>query len=308
MEFQVVMAELARATELLAGGDVDGALGLMAQLEDQAEGDVAQAEVWARYATLFDMLELPGEAQGAVARALMLDPKNARAHYLDGVHQMVDGNFEDAVSALHRAANLYPQSDRYHMAEVYGNLGYCHRQLGDDERSEAYWELAEELDPGDPPTKVVEEAAPELPTQPPACGALDRVEALLKKAGVLKESESLYEGGSAGGAQADEDVPEMWADDAPSDLPDEFWAIRDEDDDKPRSTRPQVKSGGAPRAAKQRRPPRSKNPGRAAPPPEPRPREDPPLQKGVPNHPGEIKRSVNLDILREDAPAALDPG
>lgn len=265
MEFQVVMAELSRATELLAGGDVDGALDLMAQLENEAEGDVAQAEVWARYATLFDMLELPGEAQGAVARALMLDPKNARAHYLDGVHQMVDGNFEDAVSALHRAANLYPQADRYHLAEVYGNLGYCHRQLGDDERSEAYWELAEELDPGEPPTKVVEEAAPELPTQPPACGALDRVEALLKKAGVLKESESLYEGGSGEPTSVDDDVPEMWGDDAPSDLPDDFWAIKDEDEGKGRAARPQLKAGTPPRASKQRRLPRGKGSARSTP-------------------------------------------
>lgn len=212
---------LFKATELLSQGQVDEALTLMATLEDEAATPRQQAQVWSRYATLFAMLEMTEEAQGAVVRALAFDEDNPRANYLDAVMLMVDQAWERAIRRLHRAAALYPASDKGHLAEVYGNLGYCHHMLDDEDRAEMYWSMAEELDPDGAAGTDLDESSPSAP--PPGCGALERVEALLKQVGALKEGETLF--------SEPEPLPDVPEDEDEGGGDDDYWRIHGDDED-----------------------------------------------------------------------------
>lgn len=138
---------LADITRQFVAGQVDEALQRMAQLEASCTSDKARSAVLARYATFFHLLEMPEEELSSLAHALALDPTNPRAHYLSALHLMADERWDNAVEALNRAARFYPQDDKEHLAEVYGNLSYCWDQLGDPARAAMYEEIAADYDP-----------------------------------------------------------------------------------------------------------------------------------------------------------------
>ncbi len=145
------MGELDQAlfeiTRRFAEGDIDGAFAWMADLERECETDRQRAQVMARYASLFHLLDLRDEGLAAIARALALDPCNPRARYLNAVQFMIDERWDEAITELNRAARYYPPDDSEHLAEVYGNLSYCWDQLGDTGRAEMYEEICADLDP-----------------------------------------------------------------------------------------------------------------------------------------------------------------
>ena len=139
--------QLVDVTRRFAAGDVDGALARMAELEQGCATDAERAEVMARYATFFHLLDLRDEALAAVARGLALDPCNPRARYLNALQLMIDERWDEAITELNKAARYYPPDDGEHLAEVYGNLSYCWAQLGDAERADMYDEICADLDP-----------------------------------------------------------------------------------------------------------------------------------------------------------------
>lgn len=138
---------LADITRQFVSGQVDEALQRMASLEASCASDKERSAVLARYATFFHLLEMPEEELASLAHALALDPTNPRAHYLSAVHLMADERWDNAIEALNRAAKFYPQDDKEHLAEVYGNLSYCWEQQGDKDRAAMYDEIASDYDP-----------------------------------------------------------------------------------------------------------------------------------------------------------------
>lgn len=156
--------ELLQITEIFAQGRVEEALQRMGALEHRVTEDKARAQIMARYATFFHLLDMLNEELSALAQALVLDPNNPRANYLNALHLMSDERWDDAVTALNTSARYYPPEDKMHLAEVYGNLSYCWEQIGDLDRAQMYEDIAADYDP-EGLLKDSPEQTPRIPIQ-----------------------------------------------------------------------------------------------------------------------------------------------
>lgn len=139
--------QLMKVTDVFASGQTEEAFALMSALEHACTTDKERSQVMARYVTFFHLMDMLNEELSALAQALVLDPTNPRANYLNAVHYMADERWDEAIFSLNTAARYYPPDDRAHLAEVFGNLSYCWEQTGDLQRSGMYQEIAADLDP-----------------------------------------------------------------------------------------------------------------------------------------------------------------
>lgn len=139
--------QLMKITDVFASGQTEEAFAQMSALEHACTTDKERSQVMARYVTFFHLMDMLNEELSALAQALVLDPTNPRANYLNAVHYMADERWDDAIFSLNTAARYYPPDDRAHLAEVFGNLSYCWEQTGDLQRAAMYQEIAADLDP-----------------------------------------------------------------------------------------------------------------------------------------------------------------
>jgi adenylate cyclase len=84
-------------------------------------------------------------AYDAAGQALKLDPKNARAHTVLALLQLVDGRAVEARESANRAVEVQPNN-----AEAFGNLALILVHTGDHEQAIVEMEKALRLDPAPP--------------------------------------------------------------------------------------------------------------------------------------------------------------
>jgi tetratricopeptide (TPR) repeat protein len=117
---------------------------------DAARSKVGEtAEVLCRYAivyTFFDTIK----ANEYLEKCLLSTPHHPRANYVRGIELKEKGDTEGAIKAYKTAIKYYPSTDRYHLNEVWNNLGTAYYDLGEYSQAKAAWEKALVYLPEDP--------------------------------------------------------------------------------------------------------------------------------------------------------------
>ncbi|NNM59258.1 MAG: tetratricopeptide repeat protein [Legionellales bacterium] len=85
---------------------------------------------------------------------LMLNPNHPRANYLLGIDLKESHQYEAAIEAYQKAISFYPPTDKFHLNEVYNNLGCTYHAMGDIENAKLAWEKALALFPQDKATQA----------------------------------------------------------------------------------------------------------------------------------------------------------
>ena len=105
-------------------------------------------EVLCREAIVYSMFDEAEFAQ-RLDHCLELFPNHPRANYIKGLQQREKENFSEALIFYKRAIDNYPRTDRYHLNEVYNNIGTVYYELKDYEQAKEAWEQALFLLPSD---------------------------------------------------------------------------------------------------------------------------------------------------------------
>ncbi len=137
---------LRRAQEALAKKLFAEAIGLFGEAMTRAP-ELA-AEISPAYAQALQEQAMaiapgnPGGSESLLRKAIELDPKNARGHFLLGLNHFGKKEHAKAIAAYQEAAKLNPQS-----ADTFFNLGYTYALLGDLEKAEKMYRRTVELAP-----------------------------------------------------------------------------------------------------------------------------------------------------------------
>lgn len=99
------------------------------------------AEVLCRYAIVYSHFDKT-KSNEYLEKCLHLFPKYARAYYIRGVELKENGKHEEALSAYQKAIDRYPPTDKYHLNEVWNNVGTMHHEQGRHEEAKSAWERA----------------------------------------------------------------------------------------------------------------------------------------------------------------------
>jgi hypothetical protein len=83
-------------------------------------------------------------ARLAIRRALVLDPKSARAHYYDGLLQRRAGNTEQEIADFRTVVDMFPQS-----SDARRELGITYYQQNDNPAALEQFEALQKIDPDD---------------------------------------------------------------------------------------------------------------------------------------------------------------
>ncbi|MBI4405596.1 MAG: tetratricopeptide repeat protein [Deltaproteobacteria bacterium] len=109
-------------------------------------------EVLCRYGIVYSHFDQE-KADEYLEKCQRLFPKYPRVHYLRGIEHKEKGEREAALAAYRRAIELYLPTDRYHLNEVWNNVGTIQYELRRYEEAKAAWEKALVYLPSDRVTK-----------------------------------------------------------------------------------------------------------------------------------------------------------
>ena len=76
-------------------------------------------------------------------------PNHPRANYIKGLDSREKGRFLEAITFYKKAIDNYPKTDRFHLNEVYNNIGSVYYELKNYEEAKESWERALFLLPSD---------------------------------------------------------------------------------------------------------------------------------------------------------------
>ena len=76
-------------------------------------------------------------------------PNHPRANYIKGLSYREKGRFPEAITFYKKAIDNYPKTDRFHLNEVYNNIGTVYYELKNYKEAKESWERALFLLPSD---------------------------------------------------------------------------------------------------------------------------------------------------------------
>jgi tetratricopeptide (TPR) repeat protein len=115
----------------------------------KAEKNVGRTpEILCRYAIIYSYFDKPAFYE-YLEKCLALFPKHPRANYVKGLDQKNNGDYKGAVTSYTTAIKNYSPTDKYHLNEVWNNLGSAYFEMKKYADAKASWEKAHEYLPRD---------------------------------------------------------------------------------------------------------------------------------------------------------------
>jgi tetratricopeptide (TPR) repeat protein len=99
------------------------------------------AEVLCRYGIIYSRFDKK-KAEEYFEKCLRQFPEYPRAHYIRGIDLKEKGDTEGALASYHKAIERYLPTDRYHLNEVWNNVGTIHFDRDEYEEAKTAWEKA----------------------------------------------------------------------------------------------------------------------------------------------------------------------
>ena len=96
------------------------------------------AEIVCREAIVYSLLDME-KSDALLDQCLTLQPTHPRAHYLRALRYKEEGNTKEALRFYEKAAALYPETDHFHLNEVYNNIGVLQFEMGDYKAAKSAW-------------------------------------------------------------------------------------------------------------------------------------------------------------------------
>ena len=139
-----IFHEITEAMVASEDGDIDQAL----EWIEKAKAKVGEtAEIYCRLATICY------EDEKKFNDYLDKCPQHPRASYLRGLRCKEDGKFDESVSFYRKAIDLYPPTAKFHLNEVWNNLGTAYYELKEFKKAKEAWEQAAIYLPSDEVTR-----------------------------------------------------------------------------------------------------------------------------------------------------------
>jgi len=110
------------------------------------------AEILCRYAIVYSFYD-KAKSDEYLEKSLKAFPNHPRANYIKGIDLKSKGDYEGSIKAYKTAINNYPPNDRFHLNEVWNNLGSVYFEMKRYADAKAVWEKALEYLPRDTMTK-----------------------------------------------------------------------------------------------------------------------------------------------------------
>lgn len=105
-------------------------------------------EILCRYAIVYSYTDKT-KSDEYLDRCLKAFPNHPRANYIKGIDLKGKKDYKGSIKAYKIAINNYPPSDRFHLNEVYNNLGSVYFEMKRYADAKAVWEKALEYLPHD---------------------------------------------------------------------------------------------------------------------------------------------------------------
>ncbi len=135
---KVILREITEAMVAAEEGNLEEALNWI----DKARKVVGEtAEVLCRESIVYSFFGME-KSKLLLEKCLALNPNHPRAHYLRGIDFKQQGDNLGAISEYKFAIANYPETDHYHLNEVYNNLGTAYYAIGDLINARISWEKA----------------------------------------------------------------------------------------------------------------------------------------------------------------------
>ncbi len=99
------------------------------------------AEILCRYGIVYSHVDQK-KADEYFEKCLLQFPDYPRAHYIRGVELSEKGDTAGALDSYKMAIKRYLPTDKYHLNEVWNNVGTIHFEAGKFEEAKAAWEKA----------------------------------------------------------------------------------------------------------------------------------------------------------------------
>ena len=146
---KVVMREITGAMCAVEDKNFSEAIRML----DSAKEKVGEtAEILCRYAIAYS-LKSDDLFKEWLNKALNVNPKHPRSHYLLGLQAVKEGDPQSAVASYQKAIEFYPVTDRFHLNETWNNLANVYFDLGEIQKAKGGWEKALTYLPTDQVTK-----------------------------------------------------------------------------------------------------------------------------------------------------------
>lgn len=110
------------------------------------------AEILCRYAIVYSYYN-KAKSDEYLDKALKSFPNHPRANYIKGINLKSKSDYEGAIKSYKTAINYYPPTDRFHLNEVWNNLGSAYFSMKRYSDAKAAWEKALEYLPRDNMTR-----------------------------------------------------------------------------------------------------------------------------------------------------------
>ncbi len=144
------------ANAIASYGDMLGITGNLAGATEQYKKSVdiepANYPVWKNLLSAYLQAEMYDSALKYGERALRLFPNQAQLHYMSGIAYSLKKDYQKAVNAIERAADMMPEENKGELAGMYGMLADAYYNLKDYEASDGYFEKSLKLAPDNPTT------------------------------------------------------------------------------------------------------------------------------------------------------------
>ena len=140
-----VFPEIAESMALTEEGKIKQALECLDRAREKAG---LTPEILCRYAIVYSYSDKKKSDEHR-AMCLKLNPRHPRANYIMGIDLKESGDYEKALEAYMAAAENYPPGDRFHLNEVWNNIGTVYYELGNYKSAGAAWEKALKYMPQD---------------------------------------------------------------------------------------------------------------------------------------------------------------
>ena len=140
-----IFAEMVEAMCAAEDGDLKEAL---AWIEKAKKIVGLTAEVLCRESIVYNFFDVK-KSKKLLAECLEVNPKHPRAHYIQAIELVGEGDLEGAIESYKKAISYYPTTDHYHLNEAHNNLGYVYYRMGKREKAKSEWETALRFLPSD---------------------------------------------------------------------------------------------------------------------------------------------------------------
>ncbi len=144
-----VYAEIVESMASAQEGRISRALKCLDEAKEKA-GETP--EILCRYAIVYSFSDKKKSYEYR-DRCLALNPNHPRANYILGIDLKGQGKYKEALKAYMRAVENYPSCDRFHLNEVWNNIGSVYYELGEFQNAREAWEKALDYMPSDKLTR-----------------------------------------------------------------------------------------------------------------------------------------------------------